>query len=457
MLKAAGFDLVIVETPGHRPGRRRHRAVRRPLAVRDDAGVRRRVAAREDRHARLRRRRRDQQVRAPRRRGRPPRRGPPAGAQPRGVRRVLGGHAGLRHQRRHLQRRRRHRALPAPARPARRRRARRRRGHGCRRTDRKTSTEHAAVIPPQRVRYLAEIAETVRGYHADTDEAGRRGPAPASTCAPRGASSSGDAGGRRRWQQAEQALPAEVRRAARRVAAGRSRPTPATRWSCTVRDKELHTQLTRETLSGTKVRRVALPRFTEDAELLRFLRRENLPGQLPVHRRGVPVQARGRGPGRMFAGEGDAFRTNRRFKLLSAALRRQAAVHRVRLGHALRPRPGHPPGRLRQGRHVRRLDRDARRHEGALRRLRPDLADHLGVDDDQRPGADDPGLLPEHRDRPAGRPVPRGARAASPTPPSARSSPRSRWRTSAARCRPTSSRRTRARTPASSPPSSACG
>ena len=86
---------------GHRAGRRRHRAVRRPLAVRDDAGVRRRVPAREDRHAGLRRRRGDQQVRAPRRRGRPPRRGPPAGAQPRGVRRVLGGHAGLRHQRRH--------------------------------------------------------------------------------------------------------------------------------------------------------------------------------------------------------------------------------------------------------------------------------------------------------------------------------------------------------------------
>jgi len=48
-----------------------------------------------------------------------------------------------------------------------------------------------------------------------------------------------------------------------------------------VRDKELHTALTRETLSGSRIPRVALPRYTEDAELLRFLRSENLPGRFP--------------------------------------------------------------------------------------------------------------------------------------------------------------------------------
>src|SRR5918999_1469018 len=37
-----------------------------------------------------------------------------------------------------------------------------------RRPERKTSSDYAAIIPPQRVRYLSEIAETVRGYHADT-------------------------------------------------------------------------------------------------------------------------------------------------------------------------------------------------------------------------------------------------------------------------------------------------
>jgi isobutyryl-CoA mutase len=85
-----------------------------------------------------------------------------------------------------------------------------------------------------------------------------------------------------------------------------------------IRDKELRTQLTRETLSGNKVRRVALPPFTEDAELLRFLRRENLPGRYPFTAGVFPFKREGEDPARMFAGEGDAFRTNRRFKVLSA-------------------------------------------------------------------------------------------------------------------------------------------
>ena len=90
----------------------------------------------------------------------------------------------------------------------------------------------------------------------------------------------------------------------------------------TVRDRELHTPLTRETLSGNQVRRVALPRYTDDGELLRFLRAENLPGRFPFTAGVFPFKREGEDPARMFAGEGDAFRTNRRFKLLSRALRR---------------------------------------------------------------------------------------------------------------------------------------
>ena len=63
---------------------------------------------------------------------------------------------------------------------------------------------------------------------------------------------------------------------------------------------------------------MALPRFTEDAELLRFLRRENLPGKFPFTAGVFPFKREGEDPARMFAGEGDAFRTNRRFRYLSA-------------------------------------------------------------------------------------------------------------------------------------------
>src|SRR3954449_9302741 len=85
-----------------------------------------------------------------------------------------------------------------------------------------------------------------------------------------------------------------------------------------VRDRELRTRLTRETLSGNRVRRVALPTTADDGELLAFLRRENLPGRFPFTGGVFPFKRTGEDPARMFAGEGDAFRTNRRFHLLSA-------------------------------------------------------------------------------------------------------------------------------------------
>jgi methylmalonyl-CoA mutase len=84
-----------------------------------------------------------------------------------------------------------------------------------------------------------------------------------------------------------------------------------------VRDRELHTQLRRSTLSGNTVPRVALPRYTDAGELLRFLRRENLPGRFPYTAGVFPFKRDNEDPARMFAGEGDAFRTNRRFHLLS--------------------------------------------------------------------------------------------------------------------------------------------
>ena len=63
---------------------------------------------------------------------------------------------------------------------------------------------------------------------------------------------------------------------------------------------------------------MALPRYADHGELLRFLRKENLPGYFPFTAGVFPFKREGEDPARMFAGEGDPFRTNRRFKLLSA-------------------------------------------------------------------------------------------------------------------------------------------
>ncbi|MBN9102000.1 MULTISPECIES: fused isobutyryl-CoA mutase/GTPase IcmF [unclassified Pseudonocardia] len=182
------------------------------------------------------------------------------------------------------------------------------------RTDRKTSSEHAAVIPANKTRYLADIAETVRRYHEATEK-------------------QVDAARTRQHLRTARELVGEAVDEQLTKAEKALAPEAAElldTWAqvvedysgdelvVTIRDKELRTQLTRETLSGNKVRRVSLPRFTEDADLLRFLRDENLPGRFPFTAGVFPFKREGEDPARMFAGEGDAFRTNRRFQLLSA-------------------------------------------------------------------------------------------------------------------------------------------
>jgi isobutyryl-CoA mutase len=195
------------------------------------------------------------------------------------------------------------------------------------------STDAASVIPPARTGYLAEIAATVRGYHEQTKQqaaavrkvqqltaaqhevSGYMERSVASVQDPASA------------QSAERVLADLLTQASSEVAedsAGLIKAWPAVVESYSgdeqvvlVRDKELRTPLTRESLSGSKIPRVALPRFTDHGELLRFLREENLPGYFPFTAGVFPFKREGEDPARMFAGEGDPFRTNRRFKLVS--------------------------------------------------------------------------------------------------------------------------------------------
>lgn len=203
----------------------------------------------------------------------------------------------------------------------------------------------AQVVPVDRVRYLAEITETVRDYHADTErlaEAARRVQRLETVQGELAAAGHADGGVAELLTKAATALPPEV---ADQIAhwpevvasyAGDERVV-------TVRDREIRTTLTRESLSGNRIPRVALPRFTDHGELVRFWRRENLPGFFPFTAGVFPFKRDGEDPARMFAGEGDPFRTNRRFKLLSAdgeATRLSTAFDSVTLyGRDPDPRP----------------------------------------------------------------------------------------------------------------------
>lgn len=187
----------------------------------------------------------------------------------------------------------------------------------------RASSGLTTVLPPSRARYLAEIAETVRGYHADTERQAqiarrRQHLATALEAVAAGGQASAAADELARLRAAADAeLSAEARALLDswpRLVAERSGEEMVYR----VRDNEIRTPLTRTTLSGTKLPRVALPRIDDDASLLRFLRRENLPGYFPFTAGVFPFKRVGEAPTRMFAGEGDAFRTNRRFHFLSA-------------------------------------------------------------------------------------------------------------------------------------------
>jgi methylmalonyl-CoA mutase len=201
------------------------------------------------------------------------------------------------------------------------------------------------VVPTDRVRYLSEITETVRGYHAETErlaDAADRAQRLELVAAELAESDLEGAGVDELLTSARKALPHEVSDqivAWPAVVESYSGDEMVTK----VRDKEIHTQLTRESLSGNKISRVSLPRFTGHGDLVRFWRRENLPGYFPYTAGVFPFKRDGEDPARMFAGEGDPFRTNRRFKLLSEdgdATRLSTAFDSVTLyGRDPDPRP----------------------------------------------------------------------------------------------------------------------
>ena len=182
----------------------------------------------------------------------------------------------------------------------------------------RTSVDATSVIPPSQTGYLAGVAATVRGYHAETArqaEAVRR--VQRLTAVRHELTGEPAAAVAALLQQAEADVTDESRElvegwpAVVEAYSGDVRVVP-------IRDRELETWLTRKSLSGSTIPRVALPRYADHGELLRFLREENLPGYFPFTAGVFAFKREEEDPARMFAGEGDPFRTNRRFRLLSA-------------------------------------------------------------------------------------------------------------------------------------------
>lgn len=211
------------------------------------------------------------------------------------------------------------------------------------------STNQTPVVPAARTRYLAEISDTVRGYK-------KRARAQAQLAREvqqlKAAASMLKIDKPDRAPAAEAALDLAGHRKARMDADARAllaqwpdmqAAYAGDEYVVKIRDKEIRTALTTKSLSGTTIRKVALPQYEDHGEILKWLMLDNVPGSYPYTAGTFAFKREGEDPTRMFAGEGDPFRTNTRFKLLSegmAAKRLSTAFDSVTLygnDPALRP------------------------------------------------------------------------------------------------------------------------
>lgn len=189
----------------------------------------------------------------------------------------------------------------------------------------KVPSSRTVIIPSERSRYLAEIAKTVRDYHKwgqEQQELVRRIWQLDET-----ARSLRDQGFREDSEpiQAVRHLQEEIERkldprSLRLLGQWEDYREAYAKdeYVYRVRDREIRTQLYSTTLSGTRLPKVILPKFQDRGEILRWLLKENIPGEFPYTAGVFPFKRQDEDPTRMFAGEGDPFRTNRRFKYLSA-------------------------------------------------------------------------------------------------------------------------------------------
>jgi methylmalonyl-CoA mutase len=190
----------------------------------------------------------------------------------------------------------------------------------------KTSTSKTIIIPPERVRYLSEIADTIRAYHKETDEQAQAI--------------------RKIWHLKETAatlsaddlkadtqtlvlrLKDEIQKA--ETALNSDTVRTLAEWEDLkaiynkdelvyyVRDHEIRVPLFSESLAHSQIPKIQLPKFKDSGEIYRWIREENVPGRFPYTAGVFPLKRVDEDPTRMFAGEGDPARTNRRFKMLSA-------------------------------------------------------------------------------------------------------------------------------------------
>ncbi|GAB3701854.1 methylmalonyl-CoA mutase family protein [Spirosoma flavus] len=178
-----------------------------------------------------------------------------------------------------------------------------------------------SVIPPDRVRYLAEIVEESRRYNQFVEEQ--------SLLARQLYQVDGtlkladDSATQEALQTIFAKIDAQLHTDSRRLLQqwpDLQKRYVADFYEFKVRDKIIRQPLYSETLSHLKIPKVSLPKYHDWGDVLRWLLTENVPGEFPYAAGVFPLKREGEDPTRMFAGEGGPERTNRRFHYVSKGL-----------------------------------------------------------------------------------------------------------------------------------------
>ncbi len=180
-------------------------------------------------------------------------------------------------------------------------------------------SEKIYIIPPKRTRYLSEIAETIRNYNEWADQQAE--------VAQRIYALRESRNMLEDKQDAHDALDTafkeeELNLDPRNMEIIRNwdekrNAYKAKEFVFKVRDKELKVETHTESLSHISIPKITLPGYKGWGDILKWVLRENVPGEFPFAAGVFPFKREGEDPTRQFAGEGGPERTNRRFHYLS--------------------------------------------------------------------------------------------------------------------------------------------
>jgi isobutyryl-CoA mutase len=173
------------------------------------------------------------------------------------------------------------------------------------------------IIPPDRVHYLGELVHCVRSYHKTAEEQAAIARTLFQLTGARGLVKGEAAAGE--LDELAATFSGKLNAQCRNIIDG----WPALKASyrqdvqvTKVRDKEIRTELYTSSLSGTRIPKVSLPEYADWGEIVKWSMKENVPGSFPYTAGVFPFRRAEEDPKRQFAGEGTPERTNRRFHYL---------------------------------------------------------------------------------------------------------------------------------------------